>query len=389
MPKKSPHPYVDWRGGRPRFSPGPELRAKGHAARDLKHEDGRWLTRGEAVDWSAQLLASLKAAPQAPRGRPRKAAPRRLTLGKMVEAWYGLPRFAGKGGKAVAPRTVRDYKQKLRVIEDSFPELWTAPAEAVTRPILQRAYDEIEEARGVATARGALVVLGICYKWAITRGIVRMTYNPAHDLDKSMPPPRVRAASRAEIEALLAAADRLGRPDVGDAIVLGLWTGQRQGDRLALLHHGKRQGRWLFKQSKTGALVEVMEAPELEQRLAAARARREAAGIIRPHVLINEATWQPWVEDTYRHEFARVRTEAASTCPSVASLHDQDLRDTAVTWMSRGGATPQQVISVTGHTLKSAHDILKHYLATDAGMGDSAIRAMIAWYDSGDETESG
>ena len=79
----------------------------------------------------------------------------------------------------------------------------------------------------------------------------------------------------------------------------------------------------------------------------------------------------------------------ATTCPSVASLHDQDLRDTAVTWMSRGGATPQQVISVTGHTLKSAHDILKHYLATDAGMGDSAIRAMIAWYDSGDETESG
>ncbi|MGC4027061.1 MAG: hypothetical protein QM744_19120 [Mesorhizobium sp.] len=48
-----------------------------------------------------------------------------------------------------------------------------------------------------------------------------------------------------------------------------------------------------------------------------------------------------------------------------------------------------QIISVTGHELESATQILKHYLARHPELADQAIRQMIAWYDAGGETELG
>ena len=391
MPKKNAHPYVDWRGGRPRFSPSPKLRAAGHVARDLKHEDGRWFTLGEAVDWAQAFIAGRKAEPQAKRGRPTAGAhAQRLTVGKMVEAWKASPRWQDGTKRALSPRTRKDYTQKLKVFEDEFPEVWTTPAAAVTLPHLQVCYDELEQRRGLATARGALVVLQACYKWAITRGRVKpLAVNPAQGLEKHMPDPRVRFGTRREMLALVAAADAAGRPDVGDAIVMGLWTGQRQGDRLTLKHGGKLKGRRVFRQGKTGAIVHILEAPVLEARLEAAAERRRAAQVVDPHVLLNEHTWKPWAEDTYRHEFAAVRKAAAKACPSVADFHDQDLRDTAVTWMALAGSTIPEITSVTGHSPETAHSILKHYLARHPEMADAAIRKMLAWYDSNGETEFG
>jgi hypothetical protein len=397
MPKQSPHPHVAWRNGRPRFSPGPQLRAKGHQARDLKHPDGRWFSKGEAVDWSAQFAAELKKQPQAPRGRPaaNTARPARLTVGKMVEAWQLTVRWRDGGTKPLKPRTQRDYRQKLKAFQDDFPEVWTSPAESITRPILQGCYDELEEKRGLATARGAIVVLGACYKWAIIRGKVTMTYNPATELDKQMPPPRVRFGTRPEILALITAADELGMPYVGDAIMLGLWSSQRQGDRLRLKHHGRLRNRRMFRQSKTGAIVAILEAPELEARIAANLKRREAAAIVDlatvkdPHVILNERTWRPYQEDTYRHDFAKVRAHAVKSCPSLEDFHDQDLRDTGVTWMALAGATIPEIAAVTGHSSETVHSILKHYLARHPEMADSAIRKMITWYDAGGETEIG
>ena len=76
-------------------------------------------------------------------------------------------------------------------------------------------------------------------------------------------------------------------------------------------------------------------------------------------------------------------------CPTVADLRDQDLRDTAVTWMALAGATIPEIIAVTGHTAESATRILKHYLARHPEMADSAIGKMMAWYDGGGETEFG
>jgi Meiotically up-regulated gene 113 len=51
--------YVSWRGGRPRFTPGPSMRARGHNPLDLKHADGSWFTREQAAEWSKNFMAAL------------------------------------------------------------------------------------------------------------------------------------------------------------------------------------------------------------------------------------------------------------------------------------------------------------------------------------------
>lgn len=391
MPKKSPHPYCVWRDGRPRFLPSPRVRAEGHEPRDLKHDDGTWFTFGETCDFARAFMRQRAAQPKVKRGRPKAGAVRRVTLGKMVEQWQASQRWTGearRGRKPLSANTIRDYRQKLAAVAADFPELWSAPAEAVSVPVMQRVHDELEEGRGLATARGAIAVLSSAWKWALTRGVVRGV-NPCKGLDKAMPPPRVRFGTRAEIVAIVAAADSLGLPSVGDAILLGLWTGQRQGDRLSLCVHSRLGKRRVFRQSKTGAIVAVLEAPELEARLALAGARRRAAGVVDPHVILNEQTWRPYVADTFRHDFARVREAAAGACPSVATLRDQDLRDTAVTWMALAGAEIPEICAVTGHSTETAHQMLKHYLARHPEMADSAIRKMVRWYEDGGETEIG
>ena len=54
-------------------------------------------------------------------------------------------------------------------------------------------------------------------------------------------------------------------------------------------------------------------------------------------------------------------------------LHFHDLRGTAVTLLSEAGCTPQQVATITGHSLKTVHRILERYLARTQGLAEQAI----------------
>jgi integrase len=54
-------------------------------------------------------------------------------------------------------------------------------------------------------------------------------------------------------------------------------------------------------------------------------------------------------------------------------LHFHDLRGTAVTLLSEAGCTPQQIATITGHSLKTVHRILERYLARTLGLAEQAI----------------
>ena len=47
--------YFVWRGGRPRWEPGPSVRQRGFRGRDLKHPDGTWLPLAAALDEAKNL----------------------------------------------------------------------------------------------------------------------------------------------------------------------------------------------------------------------------------------------------------------------------------------------------------------------------------------------
>ena len=79
-----------------------------------------------------------------------------------------------------------------------------------------------------------------------------------------------------ECSAWVATADAIERTSIGDSLYLALFTRQRQTDRLIMRNESGVEGRHAFRQSKTGELVDIKEAPQLGAQLNASRARTKA-----------------------------------------------------------------------------------------------------------------
>ena len=383
---------VVWRDGRPRFEPGPALRKQGHKGKDLRHDDGRWFTAGEALDWSQAFKATREtSAFEARQGAA--AQPVRTIIVDKPRNTYSVGQLFHDYLKSpvvldLRPATKIDYRKKSRVLESHDPDLWAAEVASLDQSICYGLYEDLWETRGAATARGALTILGMAIKWGLKKGLVRgLVANPATDLGMKASPPRARFLTKEEFNLLVQTADREGKLDIGDMIYCGVWTGQRQTDRLVMKTSIVRNGRFVLQQSKTGAIVNPPIAAAYQERLDAAEKRRKIMRVESKFLHLNEATWAPWNEFTYRNAFADIRTKAAKKLPSVATAMEKDMRATAVTWMALAGNTLPQICAVSGHSLKGAHDILKHYLALHPDMADTAIGNMVEWFDNGASTD--
>lgn len=92
--------------------------------------------------------------------------------------------------------------------------------------------------------------------------------------------PRARFLQRIELEALVQTAESkaFNRIDMADMFICGVWTGQRQADRLKLKLSAFKLGRFDLKQRRTNQVVNPPVAPEYQKRLVAAKRRRLKAG---------------------------------------------------------------------------------------------------------------
>jgi len=392
--------HITMHQGRLRFNPGPSLQRMGYKSKILKHDDGSYFSQGEALDWSNALCRELAQKRKDNsitrtnrRGQRRQATLHTVT--NMFDDWFtNNPRFSKQGidiGKRqeqpLSPATLRDYKQKARVIQNHAPLIWQSDIAALDKIIIRGMFNDIWQQAGLASANGAVRALSAALSWTLENRSSSINVNPVLGLRFPSPKKNPRFASKAEIRALIEAADSLGLPEIGDAVMLGLWTAQRQGDRLNFEHRGKINGRWHFRQSKTGAIVAVPPSPELDQRMEQSRLRRHKAKIINPRVLLSEKLWRPFNADYYRKQFARVRNKAQEKSPLLKGFCDKDLRSTAITWMGLAGVDIPQICAVSGHTLQSANNILKHYLAMHPEMADTAIAKMVTWYEQDGDVE--
>ena len=369
--------YLKWREGRPRWEPGPKLRQGGWRGRDLKREDGAWLPLGEAIAAAEALnndVAAWRAggAKRAPR-RPTPASP------KSVHARYKTrpqsPRF-----QRLAASTERDYRSKAQVFLAEFGDKSVC---AIEPHHLYAWWEELYAARGHAMANGTLAVARSLLSHA--RRVGWRADNPARQLGLETVAPRVVIWRPAEVAAFCAAGDELV-PQVVDAVIAGLYTGQRRGDVLALEDRGN--GRCQLRQSKRGALVSIPMMDQLVARLAVIRKRRAAKCAAQGTVvsdlaierrIVLRADGQPYDADSFARDFAKVRAAAAKTLPSIAGLRFQDLRDTAITRLALAGCSIVQIRAITGHDLETIHSVLKHYIALDDRMADSAIAQLKTW----------
>lgn len=332
-------PYVRWRAGRPRSSHSQWQRRRGFVDEDLRHPDGRWFSLEEAAAFSDRRVKEV-AQSRLDRQVAVAAAPRpRLTVAHMLADWQASDEFKAlsssarlsyeKGINAILYTPETRQQMALRRKQDAAAKLLgmpvvgrereaiaDVPPSSIGKPELRAFYNYLKRARGHHMAIAVISTLSAAMTWACESTLWRLKSNPRLDMAFDRPEGRIVLVTMAEFQAWTAAADLLGRPSIGDSLYLALFTGQRQRDRLLMRDASDAEGRHAFRQSKTGELVDIKEAPQLTARLAAARARVAAIKLrlglkdMPAEIVVNEANGQPYDESTYRHWIAATRALA-------------------------------------------------------------------------------
>jgi integrase len=257
---------------------------------------------------------------------------------------------------ALAPRTRADYKKHIRAIETEFGDMpLSVLDDRRTRGELLAWRDKL----GTASRRNAdyrFAVLARILAWAVDRGLA--THNPCER------PGRLYQARRKEMvwtdadeAAFLARAPK----HLHLALLLALWTGQRQGDLLRLTWFNYDGTHLRLRQQKTGKRVVIPAGAPLRAALDAIKADEGP--------ILRTIAGTRWTESGFR---ASWRTACIAAKVTGVTFHD--LRGTAVTRLKSAGATIPEIAQITGHSLATVTAILdSHYMGSDMQAAENAI----------------
>jgi integrase len=257
----------------------------------------------------------------------------------------------------LAPKTQRSYEQGLALLEAWSKERSDPPIAGLQTRHVREMLATIEKP---AMRHLAYRTLRLLLSFATAEGHIER--NPARGLRIKAPRPREIYWTAPQVDAFLKAADGDGRTSLALAVHLAVNLGQREGDVLRLAWSQYQDGTFTLRQHKTGRLVSVPATGELGEALA-------DAPRLSPTIVISETTGKPYLEDHFRHEFARIRTLAG--LPD--SLRFMDLRRTAVVRLAEAGCSVPEIAAVTGHTIDRTARILEVYLPRTAPMARAAV----------------
>lgn len=78
----------------------------------------------------------------------------------------------------------------------------------------------------------------------------------------------------------------------------------------------------------------------------------------------------------FKKRYFADRWEATCEAAGITDLHFHDIRGTTVTMLLQAGCNLGEIVSVTGHSLRRAQEILDKYLSRTSTMSDNAIAKM-------------
>ena len=136
-------------------------------------------------------------------------------------------------------------------------------------------------------------------------------------------------------------------------LLLGLWTGQRQGDLMRLAWSAYDGKHIRLRQSKTSArALQIPVGAPLKVALDEAAKNKRS-----PMILLN-SYGRPWTQDGFRASWGKASDKA-----QIEDLTFNDLRGTAVTRLALVGCSEAEIATLTGHSLRDVRSILDaHYL---------------------------
>ncbi|MDN3627141.1 tyrosine-type recombinase/integrase [Methylobacterium isbiliense] len=282
--------------------------------------------------------------------KSRKAVPAG-TMFALIAEFRASAEFTGK-----SESSKRAYRTYLRMIEEEFGDM---PIEAVEDPEARGEFKRWRDTMATTPRKAdyAWTVLARVLSVAKDRGRIRTNVCE-----------RGGRLYRADRRDALWSEDHITRfgavasDELWLALVLALWTGQRQGDLLTVPWSAYLSGGLRFAQGKTGARVVVPIGETLRAALEGAPRRSRT-------ILTNQRG-EPWTSDGFR-------TSWRKACDK-AQIHDvtfHDLRGSAVVHLALAGCAVPEIAAITGHSLKDAEAILhRHYLGRDIRLAETAMR---------------
>jgi integrase len=274
----------------------------------------------------------------------------------------------------LADKTRKDYLRYLRTIEDEFG---TMPLNVVQD---RRARGKFKEWRDdmAANPRKAdygWTVLARVLSVAKDRGLISVNVCERGG--------RLYEADRAEqiwLPEHIKAFCSVASPELQFALLLALWTGQRQGTLISIAWsqydgtHIRLQPNKQRRGKKKKRIVIPVGAP-LKTALDTRRPEKLEGPILR------NTFGDAWTSDGFRTSWGKAFDRAKL---GDHDLHFHDLRGTAVTRLALSGCTTPQIAAITGHSPRDVDEILKaHYLGGQAELADQAIVKLVAAYGDG------
>jgi len=283
----------------------------------------------------------------------QKVTPPRGILLSLLQQYQASEDF-----RLLADSTRRSYIPLIARIEKAlgkFPLF--ALKDRRARGIFLAWRDKIGSASGRRQADYAWTVLARVLSWSLNRGLIGT--NPCEHGGRLY-----RGGAR--VDKIWTAADEAAFLEHAPShlhlpLLLGLWTGQRQGDLLRLPWSGYDGTHIRLRQSKTGRRVAIKVGAPLKAALDATPKRST--------IILTNHDGKPWTSDGFR-----ASRRKACKVAGVIGVTFHDLRGTAVTRLARADCTEAEIATLTGLSLRSVRSILDaHYLHRDPALGDRAI----------------
>ncbi|MET4803768.1 site-specific integrase [Bradyrhizobium sp. LB11.1] len=276
--------------------------------------------------------------------------PRAGTFMTIIAQYKAAPDFT-----ALAQSTKRAYLAYIKLVEDEFGDL---PIAALTDRRVRGEFKGWRDkfANTPRKADYAWTTLARLMSFAKDRGIIAT--NPCERGG------RLYAADRKDkiwSEQDIAAVLSVASAEIQLALILALWSGQRQGDLLRLPWSAYESPYIRLRQSKGGRRVAMPAGTPL-------RALLDVTDRRGPLILTN-TLGRPWTSDGFRTSWSKACERAG-----ISGLTFHDLRGTAVVRLAIAGASVPQIAAVTGHSLKDVEAILDaHYLGRDIQLAEAAV----------------
>ena len=266
------------------------------------------------------------------KGTTRKIGPG--SLADVVGQYKQAPEFT-----QLRDRTRHEYLIYLSILSETWG---SQPIASIERKHILALRDKYAETPGKANQ--IITVLRIVLAFAMDRDFRRD--NPARGIKKIKLGPGHSPWPDEAIDAFLATAPAM----MCLALKIALYTGQREGDDLAMTWHDYDGERIQVVQSKTGTKLSIPVHSALREAL-------DAQERVSPIILTTD-TGRPFTGSNFRSHFVR-----ATRAAGLYGLTFHGLRYTAAARLADAGCTLKEIASVTGH--KSLAMIEKYTRSAD------------------------